>query len=75
MKKGDRVTRKNVNSFRYNQGIYGTIIRVNEDGRCYIKWDTFRQTTYRYYYKGKSFTKVTNQQHSTIQQKFLTVIN
>lgn len=54
-KEGDRVTRKNVNAFRYMQGACGTIVKVMGD-RCKIKWDEINTT---------------GQQHSTINKKFL----
>lgn len=57
---GDRVTRKNVNAFRYMQGINGTIVYITYDDRCYIRWDTKAST---------------GQQHSTIQKKYLTHLN
>jgi len=57
LKVGDRVTRKNVNAFRYMQGIKGIIVEITYDGRNKIKWDVKNKT---------------GQQHSTIQTKFIT---
>lgn len=59
IKVGDRVTRKNVNAFRYMQGINGTVVSITYDKRCFIKWDIKANT---------------GQQHSTINPKFLSLI-
>lgn len=55
-KLNDRVTRKNVNAFRYMQGIDGRVVSIKPGNRCYIKWDIQAST---------------GQQHSTISERFL----
>lgn len=55
-KVGDKVTRKNINAFRYMQGIVGEIVEKTPDGRNKIKWEVIASN---------------GQQHSTIQDKFL----
>lgn len=54
---GERVTRKQVNAFQYHRYQEGTIIEKTPEGRNKIKWDDKTDT---------------GQQHSTIQDKFLT---
>lgn len=56
LKVGDKVTRKNINAFRYMQGIIGEIVEKTTDGRNKIKWEVVASN---------------GQQHSTIQDKFL----
>ena len=59
-KVGDKVTRKNVNAFRYMQGINGVIVEKTIDGRNKIKWPVIQSN---------------GQQHSTIQDKYLIKTN
>lgn len=67
LKKGDRVTRKSVNNFKSMAGEPGTIVTVfhsnhstDKNSRAYIRWDRINKT---------------GQQHSTVQFRFLTLIN
>lgn len=59
-KVGDKVTRKNINAFKYMQGINGEIVEKTSDGRNKIKWEV----------------KASNGQcHSSIKDDFLIKIN
>lgn len=53
---GDKVTRANINAFRYMQSINGEIVEKTKDGRNKIKWEVVAGN---------------GQQHSTIQDRYL----
>lgn len=53
---GDKVTRANINAFRYMQSINGVIVEKTADGRNKIKWDVVAGN---------------GQRHSTIQDRYL----
>ncbi len=69
---GSRVKRKPQKCSYYNDK-EGTVIKLIDE-RAYIKWDDISKTTYTYSYKGKTYTKTTNQQHSTVNLKRLDLI-